>query len=108
MPVLDRTVWDFERDPAVRAVSSRGLCTACSKDPTCTYTRLRPVIQCEEFEGFGPRKKGAEMLDCAEESGSQHHPAPREYKGLCTSCSYRETCAFPRPAGGIWHCEEFR
>jgi hypothetical protein len=27
--------------------------------------------------------------------------------GLCVDCIHRETCAFPRPHGGVWRCEEY-
>ena len=92
----------------VGVVSDRGLCIACRKDPTCTYVRMLPVIQCEEFEGYEPRSKSQRNSEGSTEIFPPQHPAPAEYKGLCTSCANRETCAFPKPAGGIWHCEEFR
>jgi hypothetical protein len=28
-------------------------------------------------------------------------------KGLCATCDNRETCTYPKPEDGIWHCEEF-
>jgi hypothetical protein len=28
-------------------------------------------------------------------------------KGLCMNCAYRETCLYPKPEGGVWHCEEY-
>ena len=30
-----------------------------------------------------------------------------QYKGLCQTCEYRETCTYPKPEGGVWHCEEY-
>jgi len=33
---------------------------------------------------------------------------PGAYMGLCKSCANRETCTFPKPEGGVWHCEEYR
>jgi hypothetical protein len=29
-------------------------------------------------------------------------------RGLCSICEGREVCAFPKPEGGVWHCEEYR
>jgi hypothetical protein len=29
------------------------------------------------------------------------------FKGLCVNCKYRETCLYPKPEGGVWHCEEY-
>lgn len=28
-------------------------------------------------------------------------------RGLCATCVHHATCDFPRPAGGIWRCEEY-
>jgi len=30
-----------------------------------------------------------------------------EYRGLCGHCALRETCALPRPEGGVWRCENY-
>lgn len=30
------------------------------------------------------------------------------YKGLCSNCEERATCIYPKPEGGVWHCDEFR
>ena len=30
------------------------------------------------------------------------------YRGLCSNCEERRSCAFPKPEGGVWHCEEYR
>jgi hypothetical protein len=30
-----------------------------------------------------------------------------EHKGLCMNCANRETCLYPKPEGGVWHCEEY-
>ena len=28
-------------------------------------------------------------------------------RGLCATCARRSRCEFPRPEGGVWHCEEY-
>lgn len=28
-------------------------------------------------------------------------------RGLCATCVHHATCDFPRPAGGVWRCEEY-
>lgn len=28
-------------------------------------------------------------------------------RGLCATCVHHATCEFPRPAGGVWRCEEY-
>lgn len=108
MSVLNRMDTARKRDSTVATVSEHGLCIACRKDATCTYTRMLPIVQCEEFEGYEPRSKNLQSY----EGPADPFPLPpspaAEYKGLCTTCANRETCAFPKPVGGIWHCEEFR
>ncbi|MHC4942009.1 MAG: hypothetical protein ACYTG7_03225 [Planctomycetota bacterium] len=29
------------------------------------------------------------------------------FKGLCMNCAHREICLYPKPEGGVWHCEEY-
>jgi hypothetical protein len=31
-----------------------------------------------------------------------------KYAGLCMNCDHRKTCRHPKPAGGVWHCEDYR
>jgi hypothetical protein len=82
----------------------RGLCSSCRNAPTCTYPRDpdQAVVQCEEFEGYEPLQRRAPSQTSAaqpEDSG--------KYKGLCVNCKNREHCTFPKPEGGVWHCEEY-
>jgi hypothetical protein len=36
-------------------------------------------------------------------------PFPSDsHLGLCGLCEDRSTCTYPRPEGGVWHCEEYR
>jgi hypothetical protein len=34
--------------------------------------------------------------------------AETKFKGLCSSCEDRHVCIYPKPAGGVWRCEEYR
>nr|KXH69848.1 MAG: hypothetical protein AM324_01865 [Candidatus Thorarchaeota archaeon SMTZ1-83] len=31
-----------------------------------------------------------------------------ETKDLCWNCGRRETCVYPRPEAGIWHCRDYK
>ncbi len=96
-----------------RRVRYRGLCMTCFKAPTCTFPRdpERPVLQCDEFEGYPESSKGAVTLDHVSESPSkvvkEAGDEQGKYKGLCKICEKRETCTFPKPETGVWHCEEY-
>ena len=100
----------------------RGLCATCEGWATCTYPipKDRPVLFCEEFEGLCDNLTAAvgpisPLLRAAQTqtTGVRHEPRikmrekPSRHKGLCRTCENRETCTFPKPAGGVWHCEEF-
>ena len=28
--------------------------------------------------------------------------------GLCSHCENREFCTYPKPEGGVWHCDEYK
>lgn len=32
-------------------MKNKGLCSTCSNDKECSFARIFPVIQCEEFDG---------------------------------------------------------
>ena len=92
-----------------------GLCSSCKTASGCTYPRdlKRPVLQCEEFEGYEPRivKTTVEkiLLKTNPKFGSSHEGRDlSKYSGLCSNCQDRETCTFPKPEGGVWRCEEYR
>jgi len=76
----------------------------------CIYQKDsdRPVWQCEEYGGENPSGKITRKNN---PSSTQKQADLKEdsahYKGLCKTCDYRETCTYPKPEGGVWHCEEY-
>ena len=120
--VLDREVWSSDNHdstdetgrPTPHETEYGGLCMTCVHSSTCTFPRRKdqPVLYCEEFDdGGGCPTEIADTDDPlvpepqAQVTDVTHEP-PR-HTGLCTTCDNRETCTFPKPEGGIWHCEEF-
>ena len=108
-------------EEAIKILSNKkqvhGLCLSCANAPECTYARDpdRPVLQCEECDpgtfytltvsahSFSPR--------VVPSSPSEHlteEQNPGRYKGLCSLCEDCPTCTYPKPEGGVWHCEEYR
>ena len=90
----------------------RGLCSTCRHAPNCTYRGdvQRPAFYCEEFEiNIAPARKTSK-------GGASHSTTPSiavdedssELIGLCSDCESRQSCVFPKPEGGIWHCEEYK
>lgn len=88
------------------------ICCNCRNASTCMYLRncSQPILRCEEYEEF-PRmsgKKPAESnVSMAKGNPSNEPEAETRYLGLCANCKHKDSCTFPRPAGGVWHCEEY-
>lgn len=92
-----------------------GLCSSCVSELTCTYLRdpKHPILQCEEFGGIiRPPVKTADLKNNLLPKVRRITLTPKNsfhpYKGLCVNCEDRVTCTYPKPEGGVWHCEEFR
>ncbi len=88
-----------------------GLCVSCRNASSCTFPRepARPAFYCEEFEintttSTMSSKKDQSLATKAGTIGKES----MKFIGLCSDCEGRENCAFPKPEGGIWHCEEYR
>jgi len=101
----------MKRNPAMTDDPSiGGLCVNCRHAPECIYPRedRLPVLHCEEFElvcikPYRPKEKN----ECV--TVVQVTPCEQDKKilGLCVNCRHLETCTFPKPEGGVWHCEEY-
>jgi hypothetical protein len=111
MPTTTVHPQEIAHPPIRQIVMGVGLCRTCVRAPECTFPRdpKRPVRSCDEFEGADasrsertPRMVAASVfpLDGAPERGGT------ELKGLCVQCARRHTCTYPKPAGGVWHCDE--
>lgn len=96
-----------------RKIKFRGLCTTCVKASTCTFPRDpgQPVLQCDEFEGYPETSKGAVAFEHVQKATFKVRQEvvseEVKYRGLCKICDKRETCTFPKPDTGVWHCEEY-
>jgi len=92
-----------------------GLCSYCKSAPICTFTRdpNRPVCECDEFAGSTytpvgvPNQKNVSLRHFPENPIGNEDPFSL-HKGLCSQCEGRTDCVYPKPEGGVWHCEEFR
>ncbi len=87
------------------------LCSTCKHTATCNYVKAarRPSFYCEEFE--------IEIVDVEAPAGRRPiaplaHPVLTNLSngliGLCSDCENHAKCVFPKPEGGVWHCEEYR
>jgi hypothetical protein len=99
------------RQAMARTASALGICCTCNSVDTCTSraTWAGPVVHCEEYDDHVemPRREPPRR-DRNEESRSTLSAAPAVTRsGLCMNCRHNETCGFPRPEGGVWHCGEY-
>ena len=57
---------------------------------------------------FEPRERLAGVIrELTEEAVEAGREVAALLKGLCMDCENRKSCTFPRPASGVWHCEEY-
>ena len=92
-----------------------GLCSCCKTSQTCTFLKdqERPDLQCEEFDGL--LRSPLKMVPRTKIVPGRPHKASvvmnntaGSFHGLCGLCEIHETCTFPKPEGGVWHCEEYQ
>ncbi len=86
-----------------------GLCTCCNAQQTCTFPRDhgKPILQCEEFDGIIPSR--LKMVSRRKTAKTPLETSiPDSSAGLCSLCEGRPTCTYPKPEGGVWHCEEYQ
>jgi hypothetical protein len=93
-------------------VDIRGLCSTCDNYPGCTLpaSRDKAAWHCEEFRSSGAppvRTPGEQGLPPPRASATADGESTR-FTGLCSDCEGRSSCVFPKPEGGVWHCEEYR
>ncbi len=89
-----------------------GLCSTCNNSPTCFFHRRRgPALFCELFDDYVNQSVTTRKMPAQQTAPPVGARAASEdtsrYAGLCMNCEHRHTCTHPRPAGGIWHCEEY-
>jgi|GEM_PF-817717 len=91
-----------------------GLCSCCCCAPACTYPRNfgRPILECDEFDGISPPMnqvmKLVEKPPINRFSGPiPDSQSPSILRGLCAYCDGLNACTYPKPEGGVWHCEEY-
>jgi hypothetical protein len=93
------------------AGSARGLCRTCDHRKECTFAKTGGlVLNCEELDyPPGPSEPKAEPGFAATLSVAEPCSADDSENliGLCRTCENRFDCQFPKPAGGVWHCDEF-
>jgi len=104
----------FQNNDASSKPMFRGLCVHCKYTFVCNFPRNPelPIFHCDEFEEDDHitdkrsriNKTGSVTL---QKSAAESPSTTKKYIGLCSNCELRDTCVFPKPEGGVWHCEEY-
>ncbi|MGZ4814299.1 MAG: hypothetical protein ACXVZV_02755 [Terriglobales bacterium] len=85
-----------------RSIVYKGLCSNCEKLESCTYpSTTSDTWFCEEYSYAKPEKATAISTE-------EEQQLPETVTGLCMNCELRDTCKFPKPAGGVWFCGEYQ
>ena len=87
-----------------------GICLTCRHADSCMYPKdsSRPVLQCEEFESHeSPAPTRAVTREQRRPNARVEAAASAGLEGLCVNCDNRDHCKYPKPEGGVWHCEEY-
>ena len=100
--------------PGDPTVQLKGICATCIHVPGCVYVESpdNPKMYCEQFESeLEPAMKATDVanLKSIPAALQKESVAIKQARalGLCANCAHLETCVFPRPEGGVWHCEEY-
>ena len=92
-------------------MQNRSLCSNCENATDCTFQKdpQKSSIYCEEFEvDKSPSAKMTGKEKPLPTASADAEPKDLcKFIGLCSNCNNRRTCVFPKPEGGIWHCEEY-
>lgn len=96
------------------ATPSDGLCLTCNNASHCQYRAARgnALLFCEMFDSYiEPVRRGnGDGMRLSDNPTAQLADSPETTSrdaGLCVNCRHLEHCMHPRPAGGIWHCEDY-
>ena len=92
-------------DTVVKPAGGGGICSTCNHAPDCAHVKRNPaamVWECDEFYAYAePARKKLRLSAAKGFDGVEH-------RGLCMNCDDRDSCTYPKPEAGIWHCEEYK
>jgi len=90
-----------------------GICSNCKFFSECRHA-AEGIQFCEEYELAVPSQDSAEIKvvpggAVSMKPNPQNNPdrSSKKFLGLCANCLHRDTCGFPKPESGVWHCEEY-
>lgn len=94
-----------------KKVKRKGICSTCNNDSHCAFPRSSEsgVVECDEFTSeYGISRLSAPEIQTSLSSRPHAMEDVPAAKGLCVNCDNLKTCTYPKPEGGVWHCEEYQ
>jgi hypothetical protein len=100
----DRDRMQQQMDQLVQA----SLCANCRHLGDCTFLSMAssPIQNCELYEcGLSEKPR---LVVVKKACARVEEPESEDtLLGLCTTCENLKTCNLPKPASGVWMCEEY-
>lgn len=94
--------------PQMEQLVEASLCSNCRHLGDCTFLSKtsRAIQNCELYECGRSEKPRLVVVKKANSpvGGPESGDA---FLGLCTTCDNFKSCRLPKPAGGVWMCEEY-
>jgi hypothetical protein len=103
---------EIEENLITKSEVIQGLCSTCNNSTSCYYhlrNGKRIVWFCELFDDYEPILKFENFSSWNKSSIDSKTEEANKVKlaGLCMNCENRDTCTYPKPESGVWHCEEY-
>lgn len=87
---------------------NQGICFACAHVSNCALTSAESAFNgtqfCEEYE---PAHFLTVVPLCEQMPTILSRQTSSKTLGLCSNCAHYPGCSFPKPEGGVWHCEDY-
>ena len=85
------------------------LCANCRHQSDCGFLprASAPILECELYECGPAGKPRLMVVKKADSPLALPREEPEALLGLCMNCEHQGDCNLPKPAGGVWMCEEY-
>ena len=85
------------------------LCSNCKHQGDCAFLlkACSPILECELYECGPSGKPRLTVVNKTCAAAATHPEIGDTLLGLCINCENLRGCNLPKPAAGVWMCEEY-
>lgn len=85
------------------------LCSNCRHQGDCAFLAkaCAPILDCELYECGLSEKPRLTVVKKSCAPAAELSESEDSLLGLCINCENLKGCNLPKPAGGVWMCEEY-